>query len=424
MVVAIKQSGGATTGPLFVPDSLPFGRDNDCTQIPFNPEDYVATPHAQELLAREDASLVAVANIQQHGQGSPEQDRFIVHGLQSCWKTFHTLPIYSLICLNRPYLRLQEGPPPETAAELPDMSEFPEVPEHETVTRRDQFAAKDSLAGRGRGRGRGRGGRATAAKSKLVRKASDGTLEGGNSSGSTGPVEATSQLRRSKRPVGDAEVSEAKMPRGEDEDEAEHHVDDEDAGSRKRGRPKAKAKAKAKGKAKAQAKAKAASKAKPKAKAKARAVPDASGDSEAVESRPKRKAPVPAEEKFEAAQKRTASLLQSMQKPAPLDFGEVAHDRPLPNPDHVRKVLVFEIMTCLASCNELGKKAKHNHVEKLVSPSCDMRFELYWSRASVGIKTKSPREEGFKQVVYFSRPTVCVGSNIVLAKYWVSWLCW
>ncbi|CAE7783426.1 unnamed protein product [Symbiodinium sp. CCMP2456] len=267
---------------------------------------------------------------------------------------------------------------------MPDTSEFPDVPEHEPVTRRDQFAVKDSKGGRGGRGGRGRGrGRATAAKSKIVRKASDGTLEGQHTSGSTGPVEVP-PLRR-KRPL-------------EDEDEA--------AGAGKQGRAKAKAKASAKAKAKAspkasaKAKAKASPKAKGKAKAKARAEPDAAEEPGSKQCHSKGKASPAGDEKLAAAKQRTASLLESMQKPSPVDFTKAAHNRDLPNPDHLRKALIFEIMTCLVSCNQLGKKAKHNHVEKLVPPSTDMRFELYWSRASVGIKIKSPGSKEFRQAPF------------------------
>ena len=47
--------------PIFIFDSLPYGGDNDCTQLPENPDDYIFTPYVQALLSREGSKEMAAA---------------------------------------------------------------------------------------------------------------------------------------------------------------------------------------------------------------------------------------------------------------------------------------------------------------------------------------------------------------------------
>ena len=54
-------AGSLFAQPMLVLDSLPYGGDNDCTQLPVNPDDYIFTPYAQSLLAREGCKALPAA---------------------------------------------------------------------------------------------------------------------------------------------------------------------------------------------------------------------------------------------------------------------------------------------------------------------------------------------------------------------------
>ncbi|CAE7858715.1 unnamed protein product [Symbiodinium microadriaticum] len=210
------------------------------------------------------------------------------------------------------------------------------------------------------------------------------------------------------------------------EDEGDEDEGDEAAPTRGR-RPKAKAKCKAKAKAqmkakaKAKSKAKASPKAKGKAKAKARALPEPDDEADDVPKPTTKRAKSQGEsftrDKLLQVQKNTKLLLSKMAKPRPLTFEGVRSEQNLPDPDHVRDALKYEIMQNLVACNEFYSKVKHQHIPDLDPPVDFLKFEKYWSRASIGIRRKTEGSKVFQQFVYFSRPTVCVGTNLILAKY-------
>ena len=349
-----------------------------------------------------------------------------------------------------------EHPPQEEDNAVPmEESMFPEVPQEGYVTRRAQFGAKQALheadgrRGRG-GRGRGRG-RATAAKSMAKEKKEP---EGRNSSSSNGPVEKGSELRRMKRHV-------AAEDGDKDETGDDSPASREDSADTKQPKPKAGAKGKAKAKAKALPKGKAKAKAKGKCKAKSSPGADDPGNDDddddageppskkaKLDVEPRSKKPKSAKhnddvepaskkpklgvepvskkaksasrpEALETAFKNTFHRLTQQRKPEPLVFRDMNADALLSNPDHIRNVLKYEIMKCLIQCytaGEADKKGKHNHLEKMIAPA-NYRYELCWTRSSVGVK----RQEGdeMKQIVYFSRPTTCTGTNRILAHYFV-----
>ena len=308
----------------------------------------------------------------------------------------------------------------------PDETSFPEVAAEGYVTRRDQFSVKSVLKGGGRGRGgrggRGRGGRGrgpTAAKSKASKKEPEGV----NSSSSQGPIEQGSGLRRMKKHL-------PKDDEGQSEDEEPEEIEDGSANT-----PKKKPSTKGKPKAKATAKTKAAlpaSKAKPKAKAKAKSKASAKkvaaedgDDPEPPSKKPKTAKGADGEggdlepASLDAAFKNTFHQFNQLRKPEPLVFRDMNANAALSNPDHIRAVLKYECMKCLIECHKAGeadKKGKHDHLEKLFAPD-GYRYELYWTRFAVGVKRQDGDE--YKQIVYFSRPTTCTGTNRVLARYFV-----
>ena len=53
-------AGSSSTNYVLVTDSLPFGGDNDGTQLPINPEEYLSTPYVQSMLAREGSSTASL----------------------------------------------------------------------------------------------------------------------------------------------------------------------------------------------------------------------------------------------------------------------------------------------------------------------------------------------------------------------------
>ena len=321
----------------------------------------------------------------------------------------------------------------------PDETSFPEVTEEGYVTRRDQFAVKTVLKGDGRRGGRGRGGRGgrggwgpTAAKSKASKKECEKVF----SSSSQGPIEQGSGLRRMKKHL-------PKDDEGQSKDEEPEEIEDEKPGSANK--PKKKPSTKGKPKAKATAKAKAAlptSKAKPKAKAKAkskasaRRLPLRMEMSRSHQARSPRQRRVPMgkgviwsqqarsprlhrKEALEAAFKNTFHQFNQLRKSEPLVFRDMNANAALSNPDHIRAVLKYECTKCLIDCHKAGeadKKGKHDHFEKLFAPD-GYRYELYWTRFSVGVKRQDGDE--YKQIVYFPRPTTCTGTNRVLARYFV-----
>ena len=320
------------------------------------------------------------------------------------------------------------------AGDPSQQAEFPSVEPHEPTTRRQQFAAKDSLRGdaRGRGSGRGRGKGAAAMKSKAKKKSGDhdddDEHEGLDSSASAGPVERGSDLARAKRHISETAVDGLDLDDAEQPAKKSKSGDDEDTNdsaakpTRKspKAKPAAKKKANAKAKAKATAKSKAAAKSatEKKATAAAKAKPQGKPKGKAKATPKKKPGHGLTGDKLTQAIAETSKRLKAMSAPEPLVFKSVRPDSMLPNPDNVRETLLYECLNCLTEChaaNEADKKGKHNHLGKM-DQSGTLRFEIYWSRASVGVKRLIDNE--MKQVVYFSRPTVCIGTNQVLAKYW------
>ena len=291
-----------------------------------------------------------------------------------------------------------EAVDPPKVDKNPEETSFPEVIQEGYVTRRDQFGIKADLKAEGRGRGgRGRGGRGgqpTAAKSKAKKDS-----EGKDSASSTGPIEKGSGLRRMKK----------HLP-----------VDGEGEATPRKPKPKATAKAKAKALASPKSKAKAKAKAKTKASAKCSAKPGGDGDEVHVEPPSKKPKTANRKEDLEEAFKKTFHEFHQLRKPQPLIFRDMNANAYLSNPDHIREVLKYECMKCLIECYKAGesdKKGKHGHLEKLLAPD-GYRYELYWTRSAVGVKRLDCDGE-YKQIVYFSRPSTCTGTNRVLARYFV-----
>ena len=52
-MVSQNAGSGNLAAPLLVMDSLPYALDNDCTQLPINPDEYMNTASVQNMLARE-----------------------------------------------------------------------------------------------------------------------------------------------------------------------------------------------------------------------------------------------------------------------------------------------------------------------------------------------------------------------------------
>ncbi|CAE7540231.1 PEG3 [Symbiodinium sp. CCMP2592] len=296
----------------------------------------------------------------------------------------------------------------------PGDTSFPEVTQEGYVTRRDQFGMKSSLKGQ----------------------------RGVYSASSKGPVEEGSGLRRMKNHValGDDDEGQSEDEEPEDGEPEEEQSEHEDEKPRKkpsaRGQPKAKATAKAKSalpKSKAKAKAKAKASAKSSAKAskvvagdgddpeppskKAKTAKSADGEADVPEPANKKAKTANRKEALEAAFKKTFHEYTQLRKPEPLVFHDMNANAALSNPDHIRAVLKYECMKCLIDCYKAGeadKRGKHDHLEKLFAPD-GYRYELYWTRFSVGVKRQDGDE--YKQIVYFSRPTTCTGTNRVLARY-------
>ena len=90
--------------------------------------------------------------------------------------------------------------------------------------------------------------------------------------------------------------------------------------------------------------------------------------------------------------------------------------------EHLRDLLTFEMKQCLVACfdaDTLHVKSQHKH--EFGRPDMtgldELQLSVYWSRACVGIKKRLG--EKFQQILYLSRPTCCVGTNMIIAKYWV-----
>ena len=334
--------------------------------------------------------------------------------------------------------QVSAGPSCGTASKSADL-DFPEVAEHQHVTRRDQFAAKDAIkdgaGGRGnRGRGRGRGrGRATAAKSKSKQKAAqeeeeEEVVEGKGSASSADGVESSSSLARRRQLDGETEVpSPAKKAKASNEaaqDEGSEvesdHVDEDVVMKRpskkKAGAPKAKAKAKGKPKASAKGKAMATGKGQPAPKAKAQA-----------KAKAKAKARAGARLNISEAIEVTKERLRRTRKPAVVTFENQSADDQLADPDRLRNSIEYECMKCLLSCaaaDELDIKGKptYDYEAPDLSMHDDLQLNVYWTRNAVGVKRLI--DGALKQVAYFSRPSPTVGTNFILAKYWVTSSSW
>ena len=105
-------------------------------------------------------------------------------------------------------------------------------------------------------------------------------------------------------------------------------------------------------------------------------------------------------------------------------FKRVEPEQPLQNPDEVRERLVYDITMCLLACedaDEVDVRGKHSHgymAPDFSRVENELQMNVYWTRSAVGIKRRV--DGGLKHCLYLSRPTMCVGTNIVLAKYWVN----
>ena len=79
---------------------------------------------------------------------------------------------------------------------------------------------------------------------------------------------------------------------------------------------------------------------------------------------------------------------------------------------------IHECLKCCQDAGELDETKKHTHnVASLAHDNAQL--STYWPRGAVGVKVRSSADEAWKQVAYFSRPTRCVGTNIIIAKKWV-----
>ncbi len=89
--------------------------------------------------------------------------------------------------------------------------------------------------------------------------------------------------------------------------------------------------------------------------------------------------------------------------------------------DPFRQAVTKEVLACLHACNDcdtLYGKGRHHHDHETWSGNDKVvQLSAYWSRKCVGIKAMV--EQKWSQVAYFSRPTPCTATNLILAKYWV-----
>ena len=82
-----------------------------------------------------------------------------------------------------------------------------------------------------------------------------------------------------------------------------------------------------------------------------------------------------------------------------------------------RAAIQAALKTC-REAGELGKTGKHCHPIDVLSEDF-VQLSVYHSRGAVGVKIRDSITEPWQQVAYFSRPTPCVSSNVVIAKMWV-----
>lgn len=89
--------------------------------------------------------------------------------------------------------------------------------------------------------------------------------------------------------------------------------------------------------------------------------------------------------------------------------------------DGLRRAVTKDVLECLHLCKDHGSlngKGRHNHAHEDWSENDqDLQLSAYWTRKCVGIKTVVDKK--WSQVAYFSRPTPCTATNLILAKYWV-----
>ena len=92
----------------------------------------------------------------------------------------------------------------------------------------------------------------------------------------------------------------------------------------------------------------------------------------------------------------------------------------LPDPDNFREEATQAVLQCLHDCKAagtLGTKCKHDHNTLEIDIQDDLQKDHYWKRLAGGVKLKATKS----QIVYFSRPTPCNGTNIALVAFWVLW---
>ena len=185
------------------------------------------------------------------------------------------------------------------------------------------------------------------------------------------------------------------------------------------GGDKAKAK-KARAKAQAKAQAKAKGKAKAKAKGKAKGRKDAqTAKHEAASAMPKAEAKAKAKGRGRQSKRALENELAEAGSLEKLT-GPGAE---VPDPDGLREKMAQEVLFCLQACKDAGtlnKKGKHAHPMSEsgnLELGDEIQLSVYWTRNAVGVKRKI--DDKFAQVCYFSRPSPCCCTNIVLAKKWV-----
>ena len=94
-------------------------------------------------------------------------------------------------------------------------------------------------------------------------------------------------------------------------------------------------------------------------------------------------------------------------------IGDMGGDR-----DAFHEMVVKDVLKCLETCKAAGcthVKGKHDHTQAHESYELkdDLSWNIYWSRNAASVK------KGKQQICYFSRPSPCCGTNIVLARHWV-----